>query len=323
MSATKPLVASSSGIGMKIVGDVERLAGDAREVEVVERVDHRRRRVDGAEELHLAALVPRALRQRQVAGARPARTCRSADRTIVPSPPTGAERGAVRDRANQVDQVVVRNELELLPAIGWPLAVERHEVASAGERRAQRRVDVIHGDQAWCWPGRRRRSRPGTSAACSALNWRSAVPAVALIEKFMNCVAPVSLVVTATTYGVLRDRDRLRRSSYCRSENVYVSLYRCAGGALVDRERGVEAQRDEVACAEREVGRRVLLRASPASGGNRRSSSSGGRRSTSSAGGTRQVGRRSDGLSGGGADDVGGCHGPSSEHGRGERLERP
>ncbi len=70
MSATKPVVASSSGIGMKIVGDEERVAGDAGEIELVERVDHRRRRVARAEELHPAALVARALGERQIAAGR-------------------------------------------------------------------------------------------------------------------------------------------------------------------------------------------------------------------------------------------------------------
>ena len=57
------------------------------------------------------------------------------------------------------------------------------------------------------------------------------MPAVALIEKFMNSGTPMSLVVTATTYGVLATEIVLAES-YWRSANVCVSLYKCAGERL-------------------------------------------------------------------------------------------
>ncbi len=82
------------------------------------------------------------------------------------------------------------------------------------------------------------------------------MPAVALIEKFMYCGTPMSPVVTATTYGLLAT-EMVFAESYWRSENVYVSLYRCAGRPLVDLERRVQPQRNQVARAEREVGRRA------------------------------------------------------------------
>ena len=59
----------------------------------------------------------------------------------------------------------------------------------------------------------------------------SAVPAVALMEKFMYCGKPASVVVTATTYGLLAT-EIVFAELYWRSENVYVSLYRCAGERL-------------------------------------------------------------------------------------------
>ena len=73
MSATKPLLASSSGIGTKIVGAWKVSPVMLVKSSVSSESTMVRRRVAVAEELQPAALVARALRQHQMAGRRSAR----------------------------------------------------------------------------------------------------------------------------------------------------------------------------------------------------------------------------------------------------------
>ena len=91
---------------------VERFGRDAGVIELVERIDHRGRRVGRAEILQSALLVTRALRQHEVSarrryvgidqqtryGAADADVCQGSD---------------VRHRANQIDEIVVWYDLEL------------------------------------------------------------------------------------------------------------------------------------------------------------------------------------------------------------------
>ena len=94
-------------------GGVEGFAGDAGEVQLVQRVDHRGRRVGRAEILQSALLVARRLRQGEIAVGRRNEGVdqQAGHRAGAADAGQGGEFG---HRANQIDQVVVRDELELL-----------------------------------------------------------------------------------------------------------------------------------------------------------------------------------------------------------------
>ena len=127
---------------------VEGVAGDAREVQLIERVDHRGRRIGRAEILQAALLISRALGEGQSA---PRRRNEGIDQQTGDGARAAdlAQCGDVRDRANQVDKVVVRDDLELLvlanAAVGILIGKRAGVAGECGKCRAGFSDDIDIG----------------------------------------------------------------------------------------------------------------------------------------------------------------------------------
>ena len=174
------------------------------------------------------------------------------------------------------------------PGPGWlALTVQRHEVAGAGERRAQCRVNAVHGDQGG--------ARLADDVHLVGEIERPVLAQLQISGARGRVDGDVRELLRAGVTGrhgdhirLIADRDRLRivvvpvgervrELVQVRWETACRSGRRSGAGAVSGHPRRTPGRRPSP------------RRASPAPGGSRRSSSSSGRRKTSSAGGTRPV----------------------------------
>ena len=159
---------------------VEGLVGDAGEIEGVDAIDHGCGRVVGAEELQAAAFVAGALRQIQVAAGRRDEGV-DEQAGVDPGLADCSEWRGVGDDADQVDEIVVGDDLELL-ADRVELLVAIHERAGVAD------AFLKTGNR--CLGGACLADHIDVGGKLQRLHGagiESAVPAVASMEKLKNC----------------------------------------------------------------------------------------------------------------------------------------